>query len=173
MKKLILVIVGILLLVGGATAVYAAGLGNSSTESVIAVIGENAEMEVNKPLEVTGWTGIAIDWQEGQTNPVYPGQTIGKGKITILNISPISQVARLSARAIAVGSDVGPALEVIAKSSTDTFRTWGNPIVLRPGEAIDLIIEVKVAYGSPISTFRGVELVVTPGSVSTQEGPRG
>jgi len=166
-KKLILVIAVIFSLIGGASAVYAAGgfTGPNSTTTSIIVTSENVEMAVKPPLEVTGWTGITINWQEGKTNPVYAGQTIGEGKITILNVSPIPQAVRLSAQAMSVGSDAWPTLEIIAKSSTDTFRAW-QPILLRPGKAIDLTIEVKVAYGSPVSTFKGVKLEVSAGPPS-------
>ncbi len=146
-----------MLAIGG--YVFAAGPGNqSSTETSVAIIDQNVEMAVQPPLKViTKWTGATLDWQESQTTPIYSGQTIGEGELNITNVSPISQAVYLYARPIEMNEDVWPTFEVLIKSNGT--RMW--QIVLQPGTSIDLRIEVKVAYGSPVSSpFKGVELIV-------------
>jgi len=170
MKVLGLLLAAVLVLsVGG--YVFAAGL-ESANITKTAVIGENVQMEVQPPLKVvTKWMGITIDWQENQTNPIYPNQTIGEGEITIINVSPIPQAAYLSAHPISLGGDIAPRLEVIARATEGTiFQPW-QQIILAPGQTIDLRIEVKVSYGSPASSpFKGVFLKVTARPPQTERG---
>ena len=159
-RLLIAIVAALVILAIGGGYVFAAGPRNqSSTETSVAVIGQNVEMAVQPPLKVvTKWMGTALDWQKSQTTPIYPGQTIGEGELNITNVSPISQAIYLYARPIQMEGDVCPAFEVVAKSNG--VRMW--QIVLQPGTSIDLRIEVKVAYGSPVSSpFRGVERIVT------------
>ena len=174
MKKRILVVAALAtaLVLGVGGYIFAAGpMGQSSTETAIAVVGENVEMAVRSPLEVvTKWTGTSINWQEGQITSVYPGQVIGEGEITITNVSPIPQAAYLTAKPISVDGDVWSMFEVVAKSADTAFYPW-QPIVLQPGATIDLRIEVKVTYGSPISSpFKGVELIVRAAAPPTPPG---
>jgi len=151
------IVLAILTIRGG--YVFAAGPGNpSSTETYVAVIGPNVEMAVVQPLKVvTKWMGTSLDWQESQTTPVYPGQTIGEGELNITNVSPISQAVYLYARPIQIEEDIWPAFEVVTKSNG--IRIW--QIVLQPGTSINCRIEVKISYGSSVSSpFKGVELIV-------------
>jgi len=164
-KKVLIVVLAVMLALGVGGYVFAAGPGSqSSTETAIAVIGENVEMAVQQPLKVvTKWMGPTLKWKENQITPVYAGQTIGEGKITITNVSPIPQAAYLSARPIQMDGEVWPTFEVVAKSAGTIFQPW-QPIVLPIGTTVDLSIEVKVSYSSLVSSpFKGVELIVRAG----------
>lgn len=153
-------------LVSAANYVFAGGPGpgSSSTETAVAVIGENVQMSVWNPFQVTiKWTGITLKWEEGKVTPVYPGQVIGNGEITITNVSQTNQAAILSARPIKVAANTvaWPSLEVTATSGGVTYYPW-QQIVVAPGSTMALRVEVRVAYGGPVSSpFNGVELVVT------------
>lgn len=171
-KKLVgLVLVFVLTLVG-IGYIFADGPVQNSTETVIAVIGENVQMEVQNPLMVSNkWMGIAIKWEEGKSNPVFPGMTIGEGEITITNVSPINQAAYFYARAISAEGRVWPNLEVVVKSGSVVYYPYPwQQIVLAPGATINLRIEVNVSYeGSASSSFRGVELIIQ--AVKPQTSP--
>lgn len=140
------------LVVGG--YVFAAGGRQSATETAIAVIGENVEMAVQSPLQVvTKKVSSGIGWEKGEATTVYPGEVLGNGEISITNVSPTEQGVALFARPIQGEAE----FEVVAKSN----GLITGQIVLEPAATINLKIEIKVAYGSSISSpFKGVELIV-------------
>ena len=168
----LLIVTALVIFAIGGSYVFAAGPGNqSSSETSVAVIGQNVEMAVQPSLKVvTKWMGATFDWQESQTTSVYSGQTIGEGELNITNVSPISQTVYLYARPIKINGDVWPAFEVVTKSNGT--RVW--QIVLQPATSIDLKIEVKVAYGSAVSSpFSGVELIVRAASAPSPSSELG
>lgn len=158
MKKTFLVGIALVLLFLVVETVSAAGLFNSTTYT-LPVIGENVELRIERALIVeTKWTGIAIPFTIDESTPVFPGQVIGEGEITIENISPITQGAQLSARPIKAEAE-WPWLEIITNVAGKTYQPW-EVIILEPGSQIEVYFQVKVTYGSPLAIFHGMEVVV-------------
>jgi len=149
---------------------FAAGSGNGTdnTTTILPVAGSDVQMSLMNPFEVEGNIGMVALPSPSEDffgSQLFPGAKIAEGTIRISNVSPFDYGAYVRAEPQEVLSDTWPYFEVRVWVGDTLFHSPKN---IPAGQTVELRVQVFIPYGAPVSSFKGLNVIVDAGAPPTE-----